>query len=125
MLFKFQDRAYLKNNTKARAHKRFVVGLKQTKRAMNKAKIVIIAPDLEPCPGDEGLDSAVEEIKSLAEELSVPVLFSTSRRKLGYLMHKKVPVSSIAILDYSGAEVQFNRLIQLLKDNTVRLKPNI
>lgn len=49
-LFKFQDRAFAKNQIKARAHKRFVVGFKETQRQLHidKLKLLIVAPDLEP-----------------------------------------------------------------------------
>lgn len=48
-LFRFQDRAYHKNQIKARAARRYVVGFKETQRQLNvdKVKLLIIAPDLE------------------------------------------------------------------------------
>lgn len=49
-IFRFQDKAYNQNQIKARAHKRFVVGFKETQRQLEikKIKLLIIAPDLEP-----------------------------------------------------------------------------
>lgn len=49
-IFRFQDRAYNKNQIKARAHKRLVVGFKETQRQLDigKIKLIVIAPDLEP-----------------------------------------------------------------------------
>lgn len=49
-IFRFQDRAYNKNEIKARAHRRFVVGFKETQRQLeiDKLKLLVIAPDLEP-----------------------------------------------------------------------------
>lgn len=54
-IFKFQDRAYNRNQIKARAHKRFVVGFKETQRQLqiDKIKLLLIAPDLEPTSTDE------------------------------------------------------------------------
>lgn len=51
-VFRFQDRAYNKNEIKARAQKRFVVGFRETLRQIEigKLKLIFIAPDLEQCP---------------------------------------------------------------------------
>lgn len=48
-VFRFQDRAYNKNEVKARSQKRFVVGFKEAMRQLDigKVKLLIIAPDLE------------------------------------------------------------------------------
>lgn len=48
-VFRFQDRAYHKNEVKARSQKRYVVGFKETMRQLDigKVKLLIIAPDLE------------------------------------------------------------------------------
>lgn len=54
-IFNFQNNAYNRNQIKARAHKRFVVGFKETQRQLqtDKIKLLIIAPDLEPTVTDE------------------------------------------------------------------------
>lgn len=48
-IFRFQDRAYNKNEIKARAQRRYVVGFKESMRQLDigKLKLLIIAPDLE------------------------------------------------------------------------------
>lgn len=48
-IFRFQDRAYNKNEIKARSQRRYVVGFKESMRQLNigKVKLLIIAPDLE------------------------------------------------------------------------------
>lgn len=53
-LFRFQSRAYDKNQIKATAHRRYVVGFKETNRQIQirKVKLLLIAPDLEPNEGE-------------------------------------------------------------------------
>lgn len=112
-LFRFQDRAYTKNPIKACAHRRYVVGFKETERSLqiNKVKLVIIATDLEPSPGANGLDAAVEKMKSFCQKKSVPYCFPLQRRKIGYLLFKKAPISCVGVLDYSGAEDHFKQIV--------------
>lgn len=52
-LFRFQSRAYEKNQIKATAHRRYVVGFKETNRQLQirKVKLLLISPDLEPNEG--------------------------------------------------------------------------
>lgn len=53
-MFRFQSRAYEKNQIKATAHRRYVVGFKETNRQLQirKVKLLLIAPDLEPNEGE-------------------------------------------------------------------------
>lgn len=53
-LFRFQSRAYEKNSIKATAHRRYVVGFKETNRQLQirKVKLLLISPDLEPNEGE-------------------------------------------------------------------------
>lgn len=55
-LFRFQKRAYDKNQIKACAHRRYVVGFNEVKRQLDilKTKLIIFAPDCENCdlPGE-------------------------------------------------------------------------
>lgn len=48
-IFRFQDRAYKKNEIKGRSQRRYVVGFKESMRQLDigKVKLLIIAPDLE------------------------------------------------------------------------------
>lgn len=48
-IFRFQDRAYKKNEIKATSKKRYVVGFNESMRQLDlgKVKLLIIAPDLE------------------------------------------------------------------------------
>lgn len=51
------------------------------------------------------LVQTVNELKTLANVHDSQYVFALSRRKLGRLVLKNVPVSCIGILNYSGAEV--------------------
>lgn len=53
-IFRFQDRAYNKNEIKARSQRRYVVGFKESMRQLDieKVKLLIIAPDLEQSSED-------------------------------------------------------------------------
>lgn len=105
-LFRFQDRAYERNQLKAQAHRRYVVGIKEVERSftINKLKYLLIATDLEPSPGKGGLDESVERLKDTCKDKSVPYCFPLQRRKIGYLLYKKAPISCVGIWDFDGAE---------------------
>lgn len=122
-LFRFQDRAYEKNQIKARAHRRYVVGFKESMRSLevNKVKLLLIATDLEPSPGEGGLDEAVEKLKEICKEKSIPYCFPLQRRKIGYLLYKKAPISCVGVLDISGSEENFKKCLQHLKKNRISL----
>lgn len=115
-LFRFQDRAYDKNQIKARAHRRYVVGFKEVQRNLevNRVKLLIVATDLEPSPGDGGLDETVESLKGVCQEKSVQYCFPLLRRKIGYLLFKKAPISCVGVLDYDGAEEHVKALMQIV-----------
>lgn len=115
-LFRFQDRAYDKNQIKARANRRYVVGFKEVQRSLevNKVKLLLIATDLEPNPGDGGLDETVEGLKTVCREKSVQYCFPLLRRKIGYLLFKKAPISCVGVLDYDGAEEHVTALMQIV-----------
>jgi len=57
------------------------------------------------------VDNLVAEIKELADKHKIPYIFGIKRRKLGYLLLKKVPVSIIGIFDYQGTTENVNILL--------------
>lgn len=122
-LFRFQDRAYEKNEIKARAHRRYVVGFKEVERSLevNKVKILFIATDLEPNAGTGGLDETVERLKVVCKEKSIPYCFPLQRRKIGYLLYKKAPISCVGVLDYSGSEENVKNLVRLVRKERIPL----
>lgn len=118
-LFRFQKRAYEKNEIKARAHQRYVVGFSQTLRSLdtNKIKILLLAPDLEPSPGPGGIDEMVANIKEKCKRSEVFYCFPLPRRRMGYLLLKKAPISCVAVLDYSGAEEHVKKIRELVDNH--------
>ena len=115
---RFQNRAYESNPIKARAQKRFVVGFKETQRqlAINKIKLLIIATDLEKCDEPGGINALIESIKAkCSADNSVRYFFSLKRRKLGYILLKKVPVSCVGIISLDGTEHVMEKLKELIE----------
>lgn len=49
------------------------------------------------------------------KENPVPYVFSLKRRKIGYILHKKVSVSCVGILSYEGSEKNTDLLLPLIK----------
>lgn len=134
-VFRFQDRAFNKNEIKARAQKRFVVGFKETCRQLEigKLKLLIVAPDLEASHeiGKHffydftgpltilfvyagGIDITIAGMKTKCEEQEVPYVFALRRRKIGYILLKKVPVSCVGVINYEGTESSSSTLLDLI-----------
>uniref|UniRef100_A0A0K2SYY9 Selenocysteine insertion sequencebinding protein 2like [Oryzias latipes] n=1 Tax=Lepeophtheirus salmonis TaxID=72036 RepID=A0A0K2SYY9_LEPSM len=115
-IIRWQDRAYTENPVKAKANRRYVLGLKETKKlvALSYVKLVIIASNLEPIKSKGGLDDIVTEIKKYAQQRSIPVIFSHTKWKLGYITYRKTPVACIGILNYDGSNENFNKIKNLI-----------
>lgn len=48
-----------------------------------RARVVIVAPNIEHISTEGGLDDLLSSILSQADELGIPVVFALSRKKLG------------------------------------------
>lgn len=72
-LVRFQDRQFEKDPIKAKARKRYVVGLREIKKFLQvkKLTILILAPDVEPVQTKGGLDDFISELIALARENEV------------------------------------------------------
>ena len=72
-LVRFQDRQFAKDPIKAKAKKRYVVGLREIKKFLQvrKISILLLAPDVEPVKVKGGLDDVITELISLAKENEV------------------------------------------------------
>lgn len=112
-LIRFQDRVYHKNPEKLNTKRRYVRGFNEVKKMvrLNKAKAVIIAADIQKIKNDGILDQTVNDtIKSTCEK-QIPVIFTSTRNRLGKLCHSHDSnFSCVAILDYNGAQVINNQL---------------
>ncbi|XP_017135627.1 selenocysteine insertion sequence-binding protein 2 [Drosophila miranda] len=123
-LSRFQKRAYTKNEIKARAHPRFVLGIREAlaRLRIQKVKFLIMATDCEICPGERGLDETIDGLKDLCQQQKVPYCFSLLRRELSYALQKRAQISCVAILDYDGANAIFNDLLSELKEAKAEYK---
>ena len=72
-IVRFQDRQYAKDPIKAKARKRYVVGLREIKKFLEVKKIslLLLAPDVEPVQIKGGLDDTIAELIQLAKENEV------------------------------------------------------
>merc|ERR1719244_1750336 len=63
-LIRFQDKQHAKDPVKAKARKRFVVGLREVAKFLKvkKVKCIVLAPDLERVETEGGLDDAVDKL---------------------------------------------------------------
>ncbi len=106
-LIRFQDKQHAKDPVKAKAKRRYVVGLREVSKfiKVNKVTLVLLAPDIEPVESKGGLNDFVAEMVSAAAAASVPVVFVMNRRKLGWVCLRKVPISCIGIINYQGSDV--------------------
>lgn len=114
-LVRFQDRQFHRDPIKAKAKRRFVLGLREVSKhlKLRKLKCVIISSNVERIKSEGGLDEALQGIIALCQENEVPVVYALKRQSLGKVLLKKVPVSIVGIFNYDGAEEYFKKLIDL------------
>lgn len=117
-LVRFQERAKEQNAMKYAKLKRFCVGLREAKRAINrkKCKGLVVAPNLEVSTLEGGLDDTVEELIELARENEVPVIFALSRNRIGKAMGKSIRLSIVALHSVDGVHQQFKELVKLAEE---------
>ena len=94
--------------------KRLVAGLREVTKQVerNRVKIVFLAPDIQRCQETGGLDEAVQRLLDLARQAGLPVVYALSRRKIGRVLLKKVPVSVCGVLNYQATEETWKRLTE-------------
>ena len=114
-LKRFQDRLYFKDPIKAKMRRRLVFGLREVTKGvqLEKAKCVIVAPNIEETDQAGGLDDVIGTILEEATNNGTPVVFALTRNRLGKIVGgARVRVSALAVLDYSGAEDMFHGMIK-------------
>ncbi len=106
-LVRFQDKQHAKDPVKAKARRRYVIGLREVKKflVVRKVTLLVLAPDLEASESRGGLNDLVSELRSLADASETPVVFTMNRRRLGRACVRKVQVSCVGVLNYQGSEV--------------------
>ncbi|KAH8342294.1 hypothetical protein KR059_000376 [Drosophila kikkawai] len=112
-LDRFQKRAFAKNEIKARAHPRIVLGIREAlaRLRIRKVRLLLMATDCEICPGESGLDETIENLKELCQQQRVPYCFPLARRELSYALQKRAQISCVAVLDYDGAQEVYSDLL--------------
>jgi len=115
-LVRFQDKQHAKDPVKAKARRRYVVGLREVAKFIKVKKVccVILAPDIERVETEGGLDDAVTRLVQDAKNQEVSTVFGLNRRKLGKLCLKKVPVSCIGIMNYQGSDENYKTIQSLV-----------
>ncbi|EDX09679.1 selenocysteine insertion sequence-binding protein 2 [Drosophila simulans] len=123
-LHRFQKRAFAKNEIKARAHPRLVLGVREAlaRLRINKVKLLLLATDCEICPGESGLDATIEGLKFQCQQQKVPYCFPLLRRELSYALQKRAQISCVAILDFDGANATYADLLNEIEDARAEYK---
>jgi len=116
-LTRFQDNQHAKDPVKAKARRRYAVGLREALKFMKVHKVssLLLAPDLEAVEARGGLDDTVGALikESSKQGQEVPVIFGMNRRKLGRACLRKVPVSCVAIMNPQGSDETYKSLLNL------------
>lgn len=109
-IVKFQDHSYKTDPDKAQIRRRYVCGFQECFRNINvnKAKLIVIASDIECRNPESHFIDKISEITKLAETLAIPYVYSGSRWSLKSCFKKNSPISCAVILNYEGAEVRFH-----------------
>jgi len=119
-LVRFQDKQHAKDPVKAKAKRRFVVGLREVAKFLKVKKVccIILAPDIERVETEGGLDDAVSKLINDAKAQEIGSVFALNRRKLGKLCLKKVPISCIGIMNYQGSDENYKSMLSLVGNLT-------
>lgn len=114
-LVRFQERAKERDPLKYQKLKRFCVGLREASRAISrgKAKCILLAPNIEACSLEGGLDDHVEELVEQARAAEVPVVFALSRNRMGKALGRSIRQCIVALLSAEGVHQLFKDVIKL------------
>jgi len=119
-LTRFQDNQHAKDPVKAKARRRYAVGLREALKfvKVHKVSSLLLAPDLEAVEARGGLDDTVGALikESSKEGQEVPVIFGMNRRKLGRACLRKVPVSCVAIMNPQGSDETYKSMLNLASE---------
>ena len=123
-LHEFQERLRSRDPLKAKARRRLLFGLRETAKAVNlgKVKSLLVAPNIERTSAagqGRGPDDSLQRILEAAAEKDVPVVFALTRNKMGKIVKARSRISSVAVLDCSGAE-QLHKQVLLLAEGLKR-----
>ena len=93
-MVRFQDRQHAENPIKAKARRRYVVGLREIKKFMTVKKItmLLLAPDVEQMQSKGGLDDIISELIKLAKENEVSITLFRNKRIMLDVMLQKITI---------------------------------
>ncbi|GLI68827.1 hypothetical protein VaNZ11_013332 [Volvox africanus] len=113
----FQERAMARNAIKAAAHRWYVLGLREVHKAVRtkRAKVVVIAPNIEEVAAEGGLDTTLQAILDMCTEQETVAVFALSRKQLGRVYGFKKRVSAVAILELNGIHEAYADIAKLAK----------
>ena len=113
-LFEFQERARLRDPTKAKMRRRVVFGLREVRRGVRaqQVKCLIVAPNVSD--GEE-LQRQITEILDGAAAAKIPVAFALGKRRLGKALRKQ-SCSVLAIYSDDGAVDEYRAVIKRLDE---------
>ena len=114
-LNQLQERLRERDAMKAKMKRRLQSGLREVHRSVRtqEARVVFVAPNIEPSPSEGGLDDKVEEIIKTARSSGVPVIFCLSRSRLGKALGKSMRMSACSVLMVDGVYEQFQEILAL------------
>eukprot|EP00403_Amphidinium_massartii_P004804 CAMPEP_0178381052 /NCGR_PEP_ID=MMETSP0689_2-20121128/5783_1 /TAXON_ID=160604 /ORGANISM="Amphidinium massartii, Strain CS-259" /LENGTH=520 /DNA_ID=CAMNT_0020001221 /DNA_START=19 /DNA_END=1577 /DNA_ORIENTATION=+ len=117
-LSQYQERAKEKDPLKYQKLKRLCFGMREAQRAIGrgKAKCLILAPNLEECPLEGGLDDTVELLIEECRDKEVPVVFALSRNRIGKALGKSIRLSIVCVLSAEGAHQLLKETIKLTEE---------
>uniref|UniRef100_A0A0N4Z6P9 Ribosomal_L7Ae domain-containing protein n=1 Tax=Parastrongyloides trichosuri TaxID=131310 RepID=A0A0N4Z6P9_PARTI len=119
---KFLDnRQYNENPTKARAHPKFSIGVKEVKRKImyKNIKAVLVANDInqEEFHEKTNIDFNLEE---LCKENNILFIKCLTKKVLAKIMKKTKIVSCIGILSIEGAEKEYDNLRSMFQISDIK-----
>ncbi|MFH4981168.1 hypothetical protein AB6A40_007877 [Gnathostoma spinigerum] len=98
----FQDRLHKDNPVKAKANRRFIIGLREVRQRIEcgSVKLVFLATDI-----DTESNKDLEKIRLFDESRAVPILYALPKRRMGKILRIHPFCSAVGILNYDGAKV--------------------
>jgi len=114
-LLHFQIRAYKKDPYKAKKSRRLVLGLREVAKAvrLKKAKMVVLARNLEVFEEEDGLSNQVHVLVQEAQQNGILLLIALTRASLGRILGGGKQMGAVAIVDFSGAEEKYRAVTRM------------
>ncbi|GLV31897.1 SECIS-binding protein 2 [Carabus blaptoides fortunei] len=127
-IVQFQENLYERDPIKGDTRRRYFVGFKVVRKflLLKKIKILVVSPDIKAKRQGDTLDNMINNIVSLAAASEIPYVFALSRRKMGQITLKNVPICCVAVADCDGTEKEFEKVLQLIqvtRDEYQKTKP--